>query len=303
LSPAAAALAAAPFAKAQAPGYYRFVLGDFEVTALSDGTVVMPMSTLLTNTTPARAKDALARAFLPDPVETSVNGFLVNTGARLVLIDAGAGAFFGPTLDRLVANLKASGYQPEQVDEVYITHPHSDHLGGLTRGGTRVFPNATVRLGKRDVDYWLSPANLESAPPEAKGAFQAAQAVLKPYRDAGKLEPIASDGELVPGIRAVASNGHTPGHTTYVVESEGARLVAIGDLVHVAAVQFEEPAVTIQFDSDPVAAAAQRKKAFAEGAERGDLFAIAHVSFPGLGRLRRAGDGYTFVPVNYSSLP
>jgi glyoxylase-like metal-dependent hydrolase (beta-lactamase superfamily II) len=298
-----AADAAAPFAKAQAPGYYRIVLGDFEVTALSDGTVMMPMSTLLTNTTPEKVKDALARAFLPDPTEMSVNAFLVNTGTKLVMIDAGAGTFFGPTLDRLGANLKASGYRREQVDEIYITHPHSDHLGGLIVAGTRAFPNAIVRLGKRDADYWLSPANLEAAPPELKGIFQDAQAILKPYGDAGRLKPIEADGELVPGIRAAASNGHTPGHTTYVVESKGNRLVVIGDLMHVAAVQFEEPGVTIQFDSDPVAAAAQRKKAYADGAERGDLFAIAHVSFPGLGRLRRSGSGYTFVPVNYSSLP
>jgi glyoxylase-like metal-dependent hydrolase (beta-lactamase superfamily II) len=297
------AFAAAPFAKGQAPGYYRMMLGDFEVTALSDGTVALPMGTLLTNSTPEKLKDAFARAFLSDPVETSVNAYLVNTGAKLVMIDTGAGTSFGPTLNKLVANLKASGYQPEQVDEIYITHPHGDHIGGLTANGARVFVNATVRLGKRDADYWLSPATLEAAPADRKGMIQGVQTTLKPYQDAGKLKPIEADGELVPGVRAAASNGHTPGHTTYVVESKGARLVAIGDLMHVASVQFDDPSVTIQFDSDSVAAAAQRKKAYADAAREGHILAIAHVSFPGLGRLRTAGDGYVFIPVNYRSAP
>jgi len=299
----AVAHASAPFARTQAPGFYRMALGDFEVTALSDGTVAMPMGTLLTNSTPEKLKEAFARSFLQDPLEMSVTGYLVNTGTKLVLIDTGAGTLFGPTLNKLAANLKASGYTPDQVDEVYITHPHGDHVGGLSVGGARVFVNATVRLGKRDADYWLSPATLEAAPAEQKGMIQGAQASLKPYQDAGRLKPIDADGELVPGVRAMASHGHTPGHTTYVVESKGQKMVVIGDLMHVASVQFANPEVTIQFDSDPVAAAAQRKKAYAEGAANGYLFAIAHVSFPGLGRLRAAGDGYVFVPVNYSSAP
>jgi glyoxylase-like metal-dependent hydrolase (beta-lactamase superfamily II) len=299
----AAAHAAAPFARTQAPGFYRMALGDFEVTALSDGTVAMPMGTLLTNATPEKLKEAFGRSFLQDPLEMSVTGYLVNTGTKLVLIDAGAGTFFGPTLNKLAANLRASGYGPDQVDEVYITHPHSDHVGGLSAGGARVFVNATVRLGKRDAEYWLSAATLEAATGEQKGMIEDAQAILRPYQDAGRLKPIEADGELVPGIRAVASHGHTPGHTTYVVESKGQKMLVIGDLIHVASVQFASPEVTIQFDSDPVAAAAQRKKAFAEGAAEGSLFAIAHVSFPGLGRLRVSGDGYVFVPVNYSSAP
>ena len=115
------AQAAAPQVKTQAPGYYRMMLGDFEVTAISDGTVMLPMDKLLTNTTPARIEKALGRWYLTSPVETSVNGYLINTGTKLVLVDTGAGTLFGPTLGNFVANLKASGYQPEQVDEIYIT--------------------------------------------------------------------------------------------------------------------------------------------------------------------------------------
>ena len=148
--------AGAPMAKGQAPGWFRMHVGDFEVTALSDGTVDLPVDTLLTNTTPDKVKKALAGFFLKPPVETSVNAFLVNTGSKLVLIDAGAAGLFGPTLGKFLANLKASGYQPEQVDEIYITHMHGDHIGNLVSNGKLVFPNATVRAGKADADYWLS---------------------------------------------------------------------------------------------------------------------------------------------------
>src|SRR5262245_53282242 len=116
--------AAAPAPKTQAPGYYRMMLGDFEVTAISDGVVTLPFGKLLTNTTPQRVEQLLKRAFLQDPLPTSVNAFVVNTGSKLVMIDSGAGSLFGPTLGKLVDNLKAAGYQPEQIDEIYITHMH-----------------------------------------------------------------------------------------------------------------------------------------------------------------------------------
>jgi glyoxylase-like metal-dependent hydrolase (beta-lactamase superfamily II) len=150
LAATALAHAAAPAAKGQAPGWYRMSIGAFEVTALSDGTVELPVDTLLTGITPARARAALARAYLKPPVETSVNGYLVNTGSKLVLIDAGAAGLFGPTLGKLVGNLRASGYTPEQVDEIFITHLHADHVGGITAAdGKAAFPNATVRMDAR----------------------------------------------------------------------------------------------------------------------------------------------------------
>ena len=132
------AFAAAPMVKTSAPGYYRVLLGDFEVTALSDGTVALPMDKLMTNTTPDKTLKAIERVHLKSPVETSVNAYLINTGSKLVLIDAGAGALFGPTLGKLAANIKAAGYQPEQVDEIYITHMHGDHVGGLAAAGIQI---------------------------------------------------------------------------------------------------------------------------------------------------------------------
>ncbi|WP_019143224.1 MBL fold metallo-hydrolase [Noviherbaspirillum massiliense] len=296
------ARAAAPMAKTAAPGYYRMMLGDFEVTALSDGTVALPVNKLLTNTTPAKVDQTLAKSYLKSPLDTSVNGYLINTGSKLVLVDTGAGSLFGPTLGKLLASLKASGYQPEQVDEIYLTHMHPDHLGGLTADGKPAFPNAVVRADKRDADFWLSQANLDKAPADAKGSFQGAMASLDPYVKAGKFQPFDGSTELVPGIRAVSAHGHTPGHTVFAVESKGQKLVLWGDLMHVAAVQFEQPEVTIQFDSDSKPAAAERKKAYADAAKGGYLVAGAHLPFPGMGHLRSEGKGYIWIPVNYMPL-
>ena len=296
-----AALAGAPPAKGQAPGWYRMALGDFEVTALSDGTVALPVDKLLTNTTPQHVQQMLARSYLQTPLETSVNGYLINTGSKLVLIDTGAAGLFGPTLGNLVNNLRASGYTPDQVDEVYITHMHADHVGGLMAGNLRVFPNATIRADQREADFWLSQANMDKAPADAKDFFKGAMASLNPYVAAGKFKPFDGDTDLLPGIRAIAARGHTPGHAIYAVESKGQKLVVWGDLMHVAAVQFAEPAVTIQFDSDPKAAAPARKKAFADSAKNGYYVAVAHVAFPGIGKLRADGKGYTWLPTNYTS--
>jgi glyoxylase-like metal-dependent hydrolase (beta-lactamase superfamily II) len=298
----AVAIAGAPPVKTQAPGYYRMMVGDFEVTALSDGTVALPVDKLLTQTTPAKVEKALSRAYLKAPVETSVNGFLINTGSKLVLIDTGAAGLFGPTLGNLVNNLKASGYQPEQVDEIYITHMHPDHVGGLMAGDKMAFPNAIVRADKLDADFWLSKSNMEAAPKDAQGFFQGAMASLNPYIAAGKFKPFEGNTELVPGINAMASHGHTAGHTTYFVQSNGQKLALWGDLMHVAAVQFPEPSVTIQFDSDSKAAAVQRKKAFADAAKGGYWISAAHLAFPGIGHLRSEGTGYVFVPANYASI-
>ena len=297
---AESASAAAPFSSVQAPGFYRTMVGNIEVTVLSDGTVQLPVADILTNAAPGEVDKALSRNYLKSPLETSFNSFLINTGSKLVLVDTGAGHFFGPTLGNLAANLKAAGYQPEQVDEVYITHMHADHIGGLIADGKAAFPNAVVRADKHEADYFLSKANLDKAPADQKSGFQNPQEALAPYIAAGRFKPITADGELVPGVSSRAAYGHTPGHTVYVVQSNGQKLLLIGDLMHVAAVQFPDPAVTIKFDSDSKSAAVQRAKIYAEAAKDGSLVGGAHLSFPALGRLRANGKGYDWVPINYS---
>ncbi len=299
------AQAEAPIVKIQAPGFYRMMLGEFEITALSDGTTSLPLTKILTKTSPEKVKQALAKNHLKDPTETSVNAYLVNTGSKLILIDTGAANLFGPTLGNMLVNLKASGYKPEQVDEIYITHMHPDHVGGLLLDGKPAFPNALVRADQHDADFWLSKTQMEKAPKETQKFFEGAMASLNPYITAGKFKPIATnagaDIELVPGIKAVAAYGHTPGHSFYSIESQGQKMMVWGDLMHAAAVQFPHPEVTIAFDTDSKAAAAQRKKAYSDAAKKGYLVGIAHVSFPGIGYLHSAGSGYGWQPVNYSN--
>ena len=296
------AAAGAPDQKTQAPGYYRWMLGEFEITVLSDGTFPMDTDKLLTNIAPKQLDAVLARSFLKNPVETSVNGFLINTGAKLVLVDTGCGTLFGPTVGRLLANLKASGYRPEQVDEIYITHMHGDHVGGLAVDGKVAYPNAIVRAAQQEADFWLSKAHMDAAPADRKGGYQSAMNMLNPYISAGKFKPFSGDTELVPGIRAVASPGHTSGHSLYVVESSGQKLILWGDLMHVATAQFADPSVAIRFDTDSGMAAVERRKVFGDAAEHGYWVGGAHLSFPGVGHLRAAGSGYGFVPANYSAL-
>jgi glyoxylase-like metal-dependent hydrolase (beta-lactamase superfamily II) len=299
---ATAAQAGAPQLKTQAPGYYRMMLGDFEVTALFDGTLDLQPKQLLTNTTQKDVGKLLDKSFQKDTVQTSVNGYLINTGSKLVLVDTGAAGLFGPTAGNLLANLKASGYQPEQVDEIYITHMHPDHVGGLLADGKPAFPNAIVRADQHDADFWLSQATMEKAPKEVQGFFQGAMASLNPYVAAGKFKPFDGEAELVPGVRSFAARGHTPGHSIYAVESKGQKLVLWGDLMHVAAVQFPQPQVTITFDSDSKSAAIQRKKAYADAAKGGFLVAGAHLPFPGIGHIRAEGRGYVWVPVDYQQI-
>lgn len=300
-------MAAAPQVKTQAPGFYRMMLGDFEITALNDGTRDLPVDKLLKERQPGQVLRALQHAYLGLPLETSFNGFLINTGAKLVLVDSGGGGNLGPTLGRLITNLKAAGYQPEQVDEVYITHLHSDHISGVLSEGKAAFPNATLRMDQREADFWLSEENAAKVAEGARGTFTNARAAVKPYQEAGSFKPFEGDAktgvELVPGIRALSTYGHTPGHSVYLVESKGQKLAVWGDLMHVAAVQLPDPTVTISFDSDASLAQPQREKAMADAAEKGYYVALAHSSFPGIGRLRPDGKGYVWLPPNYSSKP
>lgn len=296
------ALAAAPMAEISAPGYYRFMLGSFEVTALSDGTIDLPVEKLLHE--PAKKTvAALDKAFLKTPLQTSDNAYLVNTGERLVLVDTGAGGLFGPTLGKLMRNLKASGYKPEQVDDIFLTHMHPDHVGGLSANGVLQFPNAVVHAERHEADYWLSQKNLDSAPDASKGFFKDAMASLNPYVQAGKFSPFEGNAELVPGVRSYTDFGHTPGHTSYVVESEGQKLLLIGDLIHVTAVQLDHPKVTIAFDTDPKAATASRIRVFNQAARERTLVGAAHIQFPGVGHLRATGKSYQWVPVNFTQMP
>jgi glyoxylase-like metal-dependent hydrolase (beta-lactamase superfamily II) len=284
-----------------APGYYRVMLGDFEVTAISDGTFKMPADKLLQGIEPAAIDKALAAQFESLPVVTSINAFLVNTGSKLVLIDTGAGDFFAPTTGKMLVNLEASGYRPDQVDDILITHMHPDHVGGLLSKAHMTFPNATLWVNSKDAKYWLDPARLAEAPKGKQGMFRDAMAAIKPYKAAGHFKTFSGGKVFMPGIRALPELGHTPGHTGYLVTSKDRTMLVWGDIIHVQAVQFPNPSVTIAYDSNPGEARDTRMKVLKKAVAGKYLIAGAHLAFPGLGHVRKAGHGYTWIPVNYGA--
>lgn len=300
---ATAAHAAAPQVHTQAPGWYRTMLGGFEITALSDGTHTFPVDTVMTGVTPAAVDAALANNDLHRPVQGSINAFLVNTGTQLVLIDTGAGALYGACCGKLLANLRAAGYRPEQVDVVLLTHLHKDHVGGVLADGKPAFPNAVVRAAGADADYWLSRDQRAAAPAFLTSFFDSAAASLAPYTAAGRFQPFAPGAALVPGISAVAEPGHTPGHSGYLVEDGGQALLVWGDVVHVAAVQLDQVQATVKYDSSAPDARATRAGLLERAAREHLLVGAAHVAFPGLGHVRREGAGFAWLPLNYEGDP
>lgn len=309
------ARAAAPQVGTQAPGFYRMMLGSFEITVLSDGTHPFPVHKVLTQAVgdkgvipldqaaPGEADALLAESKLAVPIEGSINAFLINTGSKLILIDSGAGSLYGDCCGHLAENLKSAGYSPDQVDEIYLTHLHADHVGGIAPDGKIAFKNAVVRVSQTDADYWLSDKNEEAAPKLLNSMFEGDKASLKPYIEAGRFKPFQYGQDLSPGITPIASPGHTPGHSSYMIESQGQKMLLWGDVVHVAAVQFPNPAVTVAYDSDAQMAEEERETIFSDAARKGYWIGAAHISFPGLGHVGASGGHYFWAPANYDGSP
>jgi glyoxylase-like metal-dependent hydrolase (beta-lactamase superfamily II) len=297
-----AALAAAPQHHDQAPGFYRLKVGDLEVTALYDGTGVFDPHWL--NGTKA-TMDGVVEALHEDPHMLDVvdMGFLVNTGKQVILVDAGAGTWWGGgALGRLAGSLRNAGYTPEEVDIVLVTHLHSDHVGGLTtQDGKRVFPNADVYVAKAESDFWLSPEIAAKAPKGAQPFFQSAQAIAAPYIKAGKWHTFSGSEPIIDGMQTVPLPGHTPGHTGYEFSSKGQEILFWGDVIHAQRVQLQHPEVTAIFDIDQTAAAATRNQLLPRLARENVLIAAPHtLLFPALGRLRKEASGYSWVPVVFT---
>lgn len=286
----------------QAPGIYRVVIGDFKVTVLTDGTTPVPFGHIMHGIDRHALEAQFRNAGESVDRETSINAFLIDTGERRILIDAGAGKVFGSCCGHLVDTLRIAGYDPKSIDDVLLTHVHGDHSAGLTRDGERQFPNADVFLAKSELDYWMSDSARARAKANHQQMFVEGRAALAPYLAAGRIRTFSGKTILFPGIEAIPAPGHTPGHTFYDIESRGHRMRVVGDIIHAAEVQLPNPKVTVDFDADEVQAAQTRIKALEDLSQSHELVAGPHLSFPGLGHIIRAGDGFAWVPIPYSAV-
>jgi glyoxylase-like metal-dependent hydrolase (beta-lactamase superfamily II) len=295
------AMAQAPQQGTQAPGYFRLALGDYEVTALFDGYNDLSPK-LLQGMSQAQIRALLARRSIETPgVQTAFNAFLVNTGKQLILVDSGAGQCIGATAGQLLANMRAAGYQPEQVDTILLTHLHLDHVCGLVDAQKQaLFTNATVYAAKAEADFWLDPAALAKAPAGAKEFFKIAQDSTAAYVAAGRFKTFAAGQSPLPGlVEATLEAGHTPGSTTYRFTSQNQSIVFMGDLVHNLAVQFEHPEVSIGFDVNSAQAINARQAVFSAAVASKTWVTAAHLPFPGIGHITAQGKHFQWVPVEY----
>jgi len=288
-----------PGLDAQTTATYEFTVGDARITALSDGTVPANLHQLLLRSTPAHTDALLTEDYLTNPIELSINEWVFALGDRVVLVDTGAGGLLGPGYGgKLVASLREAGFGPSDVTDVLLTHIHTDHSGGLMRDDQRVFPNATIHVGKPDVTFFLDRSNAATSHYDIK-YFDEAMHTLKPYLHAGKVNAFDRTTTILPNLVASLHPGHTPGSAFFTLTSGNETIHFVGDIIHVAAVQFPDPSVAIVYDVNPAEAVAVRQQTFPQFVHDRTLIAVPHMSFPGVGHVRTAGTGYEWVPIAY----
>jgi glyoxylase-like metal-dependent hydrolase (beta-lactamase superfamily II) len=279
----------------QISGVYHRCIGDIVVTAISDGYLDGTVE-VLQNIDHDEARQMLAAAFRPGR-RTSVNTFAIHSAGRLALVDTGCGNYLLPTAGQLQRNLAAAGIDPADIELVLLTHMHPDHSAGLTdqTTGQRLFPNAEVAVHENDPRHWDDDAAMaRGTDREQKLFFQAAREQIAPYRD--RLRPFNAEREVFPGVTAIPLNGHTPGHSGYMISSSGQSLLIWGDIIHAPEIQVPRPEVTIEFDTDPAMAAATRRRVFDMVATDRLLIAGMHVHYPGFAHVVKQGGGYALSP-------
>src|SRR3954462_12812827 len=216
----------------QALGFYRYKVGDVEVTAIHDGFAPRPLDGLVRNADINDVKEAMADAFLPtDVLPITFTTLALRAGGRLILIDTGNGDSGAPTTGRWMANFRAAGFDPAQVNTVIISHFHPDHINGLRlKDGTAVFPNAEVMAPAPEWAFWMDDGKMAQAPDALKGNFQNVRRVFGPM--AKDVKQYEAGQDLAPGVTAVAAPGHTPGHTVYAVSSGNGKLLVVSDITN-----------------------------------------------------------------------
>jgi len=259
-----------------------FTIGAFQAAAVSDGYGSFPNDnkTLAINAKKADVDALLIANGLPaDSLQLSVQPLLVKTTDKVLLFDTGAAALFGPTMGKLPANLAAAGIDPAGVTDIFISHAHPDHVGGLVANNALAFPNATIHIQAAE---WA--------------AFKS-QADMAPLTSviASKVVEFQPGADLVPGVKAVDIKGHTPGHSGYLITSGDQSLLYIGDTMHHSVISVQQPDWTIAFDGDAPTAQASRKEVIANSAASGQRVYAVHFPFPGLGKFQQQGDKYVWV--------
>ncbi|MEL6977084.1 MAG: MBL fold metallo-hydrolase [Pseudomonadota bacterium] len=287
-------------AATQVVGVSRRGVGAIKVTALLDGFIPLEPSTL-TGSDPAQIAALMQSAFLSGTaVDTSVNTYVVETGDRTVLVDGGVvigpdGApAFGPTTGKTGAAFEAAGFNADQIDTVFCTHLHPDHIGFFLDGAEARFKNADLVVHEADHAFWTAAENFTGADEQTQSFAAAAQAVVAAYGD--RVSLVKGGAAVAPGLEVMHLPGHTPGHSGLVASSGDQSLLIWGDIVHVGVAQFAQPGWTIGFDVDQPAAAATRKKLFDQVATDRLEIAGAHIDFPSFGHLVKAAEGYRFAP-------
>jgi len=299
----APAQAAAPMLGGTAPAWYRFRIGDFEATVISDGPLPLGRpGDGFPGAPPAEMNQILTENFLPtDGVVLAQNILVLNTGRQLILFDTGMGEsmgqdsrMFGPTTGRMLANLRAAGIEPAQIDIVAITHAHCDHCWGLVdASGARVFPNAQVAISEADLRFWTDEAN-KRGPAFMPIFIEGAKRNLNAYRD--RILPVRDEQPVAPGVMALATPSHTIGHHVFAITSGGRTVINSGDLAHHHAIMLRRPAWEFAFDSDPAHSARSRARMLDRVATDRHAMLSYHFPWPGLGHVARQGGGYTWVP-------
>ncbi|MBK0064497.1 MULTISPECIES: MBL fold metallo-hydrolase [unclassified Acinetobacter] len=288
----------------QVAGFYQYQAGDVQITALLDGTNFMSPA-LFKDISQKQVLEILKKYYADQAkgVQTSINAFLVNTGKSLVLVDSGAASCFGPHLGSIMKNLIASGYKPEQVDTILLTHLHPDHVCGISKDGVANFPNATVYVSQDEVDYWLKPDQVKKLPKEKQDGYlntvKMIQQAVAPYQAKQRFKTYKL-GDEIQGFKVINTAGHTPGHFSYELKTKDETVVFIGDIVHSHTVQFDQPTTAIEYDIDPKQAVQTRLKQFANFAKNGQTIAAPHLPFPGIGHIYSAdGKSYQWVPIHF----
>jgi glyoxylase-like metal-dependent hydrolase (beta-lactamase superfamily II) len=300
------ARAAAPPIGKQAPGFYRYKVGSFEVTVVTDGGNSNPLSdAYVANAKKDQVNAALEADFLAkDRVNHAYTPVVVNTGSRLVAIDTGLGlGMFAQSkgaVGQYHGNLKAAGVDAAQIDTVIISHFHGDHINGLVGAdGKPAFPKAEVMVPAAEWAFWTDESNTSKLPEIARGQMGNVKRVFGALGN--KVTRYEAGKEPVPGITAVASPGHTPGHTSHIIASGDSKVLVQADVTAgVASLFVRNPDWQFVFDTDKPQAVATRKKLYDMAAAERMPVQGYHFPFPSLVHVEKSGSGYRLVPVPWS---